>query len=279
MSVQVGEIRRAVQAIGAAGRPIAVHASLRSFGHVEGGGRIVIEALLAEHCTVLVPSFSQVYAVAPLPHQRPPRNASDYSFWPPTMPGDDRIYTPASNELDRGSMGAVPAAVLERPDRQRGNHPLNSFSAVGPMTSALIEGQAPLDVFAPLRRLADLDGLVVLMGVRLDRMTLLHLAEQQAGRRMFRRWANGPEGQPIVVERGGCSSGFTRLEPILAPLLHEVNVGPGHWLVYPARAALAAATEAIRDDPEITCCATPTCILCQDAIAGGPLLATDDDAT
>jgi aminoglycoside 3-N-acetyltransferase len=276
MSVQIGELRRAVQTVGAAGRPVAVHASLQSFGHVHGGGRTVVEALLAERCTVLVPSFSQVYAVAPLPHQRPPRNASDYSFWPPTMPGDDRIYTPASNELDRGSMGAVPAAVVERSDRQRGNHPLNSFSAVGPLAPALIEEQAPLDVYAPLRRLAELDGLVILMGVRPDRMTLLHLAEQRAGRRMFRRWANGPEGHPIMVERGGCSSGFTRLEPILAPLLCKAQVGQSRWLVYPARASLEAATEAIREDPELTHCATPTCILCQDAIAGGPILAMDD---
>src|SRR3954468_2228651 len=103
MSVQCDEIRQAVQAVGATGRPIAVHASLRSFGHIEGGGRTVVEALLAERCTVLVPSFSQAYAVAPLPHQRPPRNASDYAFWSPTMPGDSRVYTTASNEIDRGS--------------------------------------------------------------------------------------------------------------------------------------------------------------------------------
>jgi aminoglycoside 3-N-acetyltransferase len=279
MSVQSDEIRRTVQAVGATGRPVAIHASLRSFGHVQGGGRTVVEALLAEGCTVLVPSFSQAYAVAPLPHHRPPRNASDYSPWPPSMPGDDRIYTSASNELDRGSMGAVPADVLERSDRQRGNHPLSSFSAVGPLARSLVEGQAPLDVCAPLRRLADLDGLVILMGVRLDRMTLLHLAELQAGRRMFRRWANGPAGQPIMVERGGCSSGFPRLAPALDPLLREAQVGPSRWLVYPARASLEAATVAIRAEPEITHCATPTCILCQDAIAGGPILPADGYAT
>ncbi len=279
MSVQTDEIRRAVQAVGATGRPVAIHASLRSFGHVRGGGRTIVETLLAERCTVLVPTFSHVYAVAPLPHQRPPRNASDYSPWPPTMPGDGRVYTTTSNELDRGSMGAVPAAVLERSDRQRGNHPLSSFSAVGPLAQSLVDSQAPLDVYAPLRRLADLDGLVILMGVQLDRMTLLHLAEQQAGRLMFRRWANGPAGQPIMVERGGCSSGFTRLAPTLDPLLRKAHVGPSHWLVYPARASLEAATVAIRADPEITHCATPTCILCQDAIAGGPILPTDGFAT
>jgi aminoglycoside 3-N-acetyltransferase len=132
-----------------------------------------------------------------------------------------------------------------------------------------------LDVFAPLRRLAEIDGLVILIGVLQDRLTLLHLAEQQTGRRMFRRWANGPEGQPIEVDRGGCSAGFVRLAPVLAPLLREVRAGMSRWLVYPAREALATATEAIRQQPEITHCATPDCVLCADVIAGGPILPGD----
>src|SRR5690348_13603716 len=74
MSVQVEEIRRAVRAIDAAGRHLSVHASLRSFGQVHGGARTVVDGLLAERCTVLVPSFSGEYAVVPLPHQRPARN-------------------------------------------------------------------------------------------------------------------------------------------------------------------------------------------------------------
>jgi aminoglycoside 3-N-acetyltransferase len=191
------------------------------------------------------------------------------------MPGDNRVFTTASKEIDRASMGAIPAAVLERPAHQRGNHPLSSFSAVGPLARDLVRGQAPLDIYAPLRRLAELDGVVILMGVGLDRLTLLHLAEQQAGRRMFRRWANGPDGQPAEVDRGGCSAGFVRLGPILAGLARETQVGASPWLVYPAREALDVAAAAIRHDPEITHCATPDCVLCACTIAGGPILPGD----
>jgi NADPH-dependent 2,4-dienoyl-CoA reductase/sulfur reductase-like enzyme len=45
----------------------------------------------------------------------------------------------------------------------------------------LIGAETDADVFGPLRALADHDGAVVLMGVGLTRMTLLHLAEVEAG--------------------------------------------------------------------------------------------------
>src|SRR5437764_10147079 len=99
MSIQIEEIRRAVRGADAAGRPIGVHASLRSFGHVSGGAQAVVEGLLAERCTVLVPTFSEAYAVAPAPHQCPARNGYDYARPRPEMPGTERVFTTASTEV------------------------------------------------------------------------------------------------------------------------------------------------------------------------------------
>jgi hypothetical protein len=109
---------------------------------------------------------------------------------------------PASNEID-DDMGALPAAVLARPGRVRGDHQLSSFTAIGPLAEQLMRDQAPLHVFAPLEALTDTGGVVLLMSVGLDSTTLLHLAEQRAGRTLFRRWANGPEGTPITPFRQG----------------------------------------------------------------------------
>jgi aminoglycoside 3-N-acetyltransferase len=111
---------------------------------------------------------------------------------------------------------------------------------------------------------------VLLIGVGLERMTLLHLAEERAGRALFRRWANGPDGRPMEVETGGCSEGFGKLEPALAPLARETTVGESRWRAFPARAALDVATDAIRANHEITRCDREGCLLCADAIAGGP---------
>jgi aminoglycoside 3-N-acetyltransferase len=242
--------------------------SLRSFGWVTGGAAVVIEGLLAEQCTVLVPTFSYGFAIPPS-NQRPARNAWDYDRPGPTD-GLGRVFTPASEEID-ADMGAIPAALVHWPGRVRGNHALDSFTAVGPLAHDLIDGQGPLAVYAPLERLAAGDGWVILMGVGLNRLTLLHLAEQRAGRRLFIRWANDAAGQPGVVETGGCSEGFVRLAPALEPLARRTTVGTSPWLALPVAATLFAAVAAIRADPTITHCGQPDCDRCRDSIAGGPL--------
>ena len=60
----------------------------------------------------------------------------------------DGVFSTASNAIDR-NMGAIPRAVLARPERQRGDHPLASFSAIGPLATDLIGGQHGAAVHAP----------------------------------------------------------------------------------------------------------------------------------
>ena len=112
------------------------------------------------------------------------------------------------------------------------------------------------------------------MGVGLERMTLLHLAEKEAGRELFRRWANDAQGRPDAVEVGGCSEGFGRLEPSLRPSMRVAAVGRSTWRMLPAAEALSRAAAAIRADPQITHCGVESCERCNDAVAGGPILST-----
>jgi len=274
MSITKADVRRAIQALGLEHRPVCLHASLRSFGWVEGGPPAIVEAFLEEGGTLLVPTFSsQAHAVAPPPDRRFVRNgwddAASYNISLPTA--SRRVYTPESRELDK-DVGALPAAVLARPDHVRGDHPLCSFSAVGPRARQLIEGQRPVRVYAPLEALAALGGFVVLAGVGLNRLTLLHLGEQQAGRTLFRRWAAGADGQPMTAEVGGCSEGFERLAPVLSALVQRARVGASYWRVFPASEVVDAVAKAIRAKPDITHCGDPGCERCRDAVAGGPLL-------
>jgi aminoglycoside 3-N-acetyltransferase len=161
--------------------------------------------------------------------------------------------------------------VLARKDRIRGNHPLCSFAAIGPLAGSIIARQTPIDVFAPLRALAEAGGWVVLIGTGLHSMTLLHAAEELAGRRPFIRWANGPGGKPIGVSMGGCSLGFEKLAPALAPLEKKWTVGRSAWRAFPAAETLETASAAIRADPEITRCADENCPRCGDQVLGGPV--------
>jgi len=265
------DIRSAIRDLGISGLPVCVHSSLRSFGQVEGGAEAVVEAFLAESCTLLVPAFSWAFFVSPRAARGPLRNAFDYGRVSESSRAGP-IYTPMTDEID-ASMGAVPRAVVERPGRTRGAHPLSSFAAVGPDAEVLVGAQAPLDAFAPLRLLAQGGGFVLLIGVGLTSMTLLHLAEACAGREPFRRWATAPSGDVIEVQTGGCSAGFGAFERVLAPLAREAVVGASRWRSYPAGAVVEEATRALQANPQITHCDNPACEQCRDAIAGGPLVA------
>lgn len=277
-NVTVVDIRQAVRKLGISGRCVCAHSSLRSFGHVQGAAAAVVRAFLDEGCTLLVTTFSYQFGLRSQAGMRPPRNAWQYDTEWDRLPseGEGKIYTPDSNEIAR-EMGAVPAAVLAMPGRVRGMHPLTSLSGVGPHAAELVSLQTPLDAFAPLEKLAATAGFVLLMGVGLDRLTLLHLAERAAGRTMFRRWANGPDGQPMMVEFGGCSSGFGKFERALGPVMTRHTVGQSPWVLMPAREALHIATAAIKDDPAITACGDPACERCRDGILGGPIL--NDEAS
>src|SRR2546421_900237 len=105
MIVTADEIRTAARALCLSGRPLCIHSSLRSFGRVEGGAPALVAALLAEGCTVLVPTFSWSFAVPPT--RRLPRNGWDYDAFPGRTSGIGRVYTPDAMEID-ADMGTVP---------------------------------------------------------------------------------------------------------------------------------------------------------------------------
>jgi aminoglycoside 3-N-acetyltransferase len=271
MDVTRQDIRRAVRTLDLAGRPVCLHSSLSSFGHVRGGAPTVVQAFLEEGCTLIVPTFSSDFEIEPPPHLCFERNGWDYGVDSATHADPGRLYTPEASEIDQ-YMGAVPAAVVGWPGRVRGAHPLDSFTAVGARAAELASGQRPSDVYAPLDALARAGGFVVLAGVGLERMTLIHLAEKEAGRTLFRRWAVGEGGETVAVEVGGCSEGFARLESSLGSVARTLVVGQSNWRSFPAAEVLTRAAAAIRADPLVTHCGDAACARCNDAAAGGPLL-------
>jgi aminoglycoside 3-N-acetyltransferase len=255
------------------GRPLMVHASLRSFAApIAGGAGTLLDVLLARGRTVMVPAFTEPQFGLTAPAAlRPARNGIDYTTLPVVPP----LPAGASYAVDCGlinpGLGVLPAALIGRPGAVRGQHPLNSFAALGPLADELIAAQSPADVYGPIRELADRSGLILLIGVGLNRMTALHLAEQQSGRHLFLRWARGADGQVSMFEIGSCSEGFPRLEPALHPYARTSVVGGSWWRAYPATQTLAAATTAIIEDQRITHCPRNDCLLCRDSIAGGPI--------
>ncbi|MER6914488.1 AAC(3) family N-acetyltransferase [Streptomyces sp. NPDC000594] len=274
MTITADDLGHAVDELALSGLPVLVHASLRSFGApLAGGAAALADALLERGCTVLVPAFTEPHfgvAPPPSPSMRPDRNGLDYTRpWPAGPASAPAVYTPGCG-LVNDRLGVFPAALLTRPGLRRGGHPLNSFAAVGPLAAELVDGQTPVDVYAPLRALAERNGRSLLIGVGLNRMTALHLAEEQSGRRLFRRWARTADGRTAQVEVGSCSEGFPRLEPRLSACARTTSVGDAVWRSYPVRETLATVVPLLARDPGLTRC-SPECAACRDATAGGPL--------
>lgn len=264
-------IEQAVHGAGLAGRAVCLHSSLRSFGVVAGGADAVLDAFLAADVTLLVPTASARAFAAPAPpgHRPLPFNCENDGSIP--LAGNvcagtrnvPRGFSVTTDVVDR-EMGAIPAAVLRRPARRRGDHPLFSFTALGPAADELVAGQTPQDVFAPLRALASGGGAVLLAGVDLTSATILHLAEEQAGLRLLVRWATVDDGATVAARHGGCSRGFERLRGRLAAGERRVTVGAGRWRVFDAAWILSRATEVFRADPAAGLCRHPDCRRCAD---------------
>lgn len=252
-------------------RCVCVHASLRAAGLPGLRAEMLLDALLSLGNTVLVPTFSDAYAAWPL--GRPPIAQNGWDV--PIPPGADNasvpIYTPDTLALDTADMGVLAACVLRHPAHVRGNHPLNSFTAIGPQAAELVQDQQPMDVYAPLRALMARDGYILLWGTTLTSCTALHLSEQLAGRHSFLRWAKGPDGQVMEVQAGGCSRAFeAAFAGPLSPLCTQAVCGRAVLRCYPARALVQRAAQLIRQTPEMTHCGRPNCARCRDAVLGGP---------
>lgn len=268
MTVTLGNLFDAIYGSGSLDRPVCFHGSLSSFGHVQGGASTIVDAFLAAGSTLLVPTFSRhTFGISAPLDMRPSRNGISYGAL--VCQDSGKIFSPKARDID-ADMGAIPSELLLRLEHVRGNHPLCSFSALGLRAATLIGEQTPLAAFAPLEALAQADGLVILAGVGLSRMTLLHHAEHLAGRVPFLRWARLGGGEVAMVTVGGCSEGFEQLSPILATVETRLLIGSSLWRVFPAREVIDLSVAAIRNEPMITCCPDIACIRCADAIAGGP---------
>lgn len=266
------DIRNAIAALGLQGCDICIHSSMRSFGEpVPGGTSAIIDAFLSENCTIMVPAFSDMYEARPIPELMLPQNgAGDHSYFLDREYEPIAPFTTASREITTEEMGAFARDVLRHPGSVRGSNPLNSFAALGGHAERLVSGQTAANVYAPLAQLCHDDGFVLLMGVGLTSATIIHYAEQLAGRTPFIRWAHDLAGNVIPVSTGSCSEGFGHFDEILTPYAKTVIVGTSRWTCFRARDIAAVCRDAILHDPMITHCGDPDCSRCNDAVLGGP---------
>lgn len=231
---------------------VAVHASLRSFGRVEGGAEAVCRALATTCGTVLMPAFTfdtTGISGAPPGHDRPHNaffNAASWDAFDAAV-RDRSPLTPDTPVDD--DIGAIPETFRQRPGVRRSRHPLLSWLAGGAHADALLGAQTLVSPLAPLQALADRDGDVLLLGVGHWANTTIHLAEQRRGRSRFWRFAVIDHGIWVELPNiPGDSSAFGRLDDVLQPDA-EVTIGTCHARRYRARGIIATVDSLIASDP------------------------------
>ena len=161
------------------GQTVLVHLAMSKLGWVVGGAEAVVLAMLGavgKDGTIMMAAHStgntepSTWNALPLPE-------SWWRAFRANRPAFDPRRTPTSG------MGVVPELFRTRPGAIRSDHPTYSFSARGP-NAANLTGNHTLDAEmgdrAPLGKLYELDGHVLLLGVGHGNNTSLHLAESRA---------------------------------------------------------------------------------------------------
>lgn len=251
-------ISSALRTLELGNKPAIAHASLKSFGAMDGGAETVLEALLASVSGLIMPAFT--YKTMITPEVGPPNNALSYR----RQRDLNRMAVPFQHAMTVDPMiGTLAETLRNYPGATRTAHPILSFVGLH-MDDALLN-QTLYNPFAPIGWLADHDGWVLLLGVDHTVNSSIHYAEKLAGRRQFVRWAW--TGNRIVECHGfpGCSEGFEAIRPDLDNVSRRAQVRESYIEAIPIRSLLQAVEIRIKKDPLALLCQRDKCERC-DAV-------------
>jgi aminoglycoside 3-N-acetyltransferase len=241
---------------------VLVHASLRSFGRVDGGAEAVCRALAGTCGTVMMISGTWDLTGVPAPPGlvRPHNayyNAATWAAFDDAL-GSAVPFTP-DLPVDRW-LGRVAETMRLSLAHERSAHPLFSFLAVGTHARRLIEAQRLDWPLGPIEALAELRGHVLLLGVGHTSNTTIHLAEQQLGRSRFYRYAKVAPGTWMELPNvSGESHRFDQIEPELRPVTTEVHIGDCRARLIAVEDVLTCASRLIETDPVALLCKDQDC--------------------
>jgi aminoglycoside 3-N-acetyltransferase len=152
------------------GDSVGVHSSLSSFGFVEGGAGAVIDALLkvvGEDGTMVMPTCS----TNRIEVERTPEEVKVGVTWKykllPYNPKETSCWT-----------GAIPEAFRKRKGVLRSLQPTHSKAAMGKHVGEIVEAEDP-SALGCWRKLLELGGYILFMGVGLDSCSSMHIAEDR----------------------------------------------------------------------------------------------------
>ena len=254
-NISLQQLKAGFSKLGLAQNPVIAHASLRAFGHIEGGAETMLKALLETTRGILMPAFT--YKTMLNPEVGPPKNGMTYGSeqdlnkmaepYRPDMPVDKM-------------MGVLPEVMRKYPKARRSMHPIQSFVGIG--VDPILNTQTIYEPLAPIAALAEKDGWVLLLGVDHTVNTSIHYAEKVAGRMQFIRWALQPDR--VVECRGfpGDSEGFNAIAPDVEKYTRRVEIGDALVQAVHLRSLISVVVEKIKENPFALLCTRQDCERC-----------------
>lgn len=283
------ELTRLFDGLSVRSTHVVVHASLSSFGNVEGGAATVCVALLdavGDAGTIVIPAFTYAETLSGGATGGPAESDAAASSTAASSTALGRVppvrrpvafhpELPVSREI-----GAIAEAFRHVPGVMRSSHPTHSFAAWGLQAREVLSTQRDNNPLGPLKKLNVLQGQVLLLGTTLQSVTAIHLAEERLslsprGRRTAVRLnAAGYEERVVLENLPGCSAAFIKLEGQLDPAkVRSAPLARGTARKIPIRYLVQLATAVLESDPQAFVCEQPGCESCaakRDALTHAP---------
>ena len=230
---------------------LLVHSALTSIGYVEGGPDTVIDALLAavgEKGTVVMS----------------------------TLTGWDSPFDPQKTP---SAVGIISETFRQRPGALRSLHPVHSVAAIGPQAPYITEGHELCPTGCgegtPYMKVAELGGKVMLLGVDMDRNTMMHTLEELVDASYLLTLDIPAPLYPPYHGKGSFTlkkfppghRDYLRITPLLRlkGVLIEGKIGNAITKVMDAQGLLRVALPILRENPLYFICENEHCNFCRFA--------------
>ncbi len=234
---------------------VIAHASLKTFGHIEGGAETMLDALLDSVRGIIMPTFT--YKTMLNPEVGPPRNGITYGSetdlnkmaeaFHPDMPADKM-------------MGMLSETLRAHPKAKRSSHPILSFAGI--RADAIINSQRMYDPLAPIGSLAEQDGWILLLGADHTVNTSIHYAEKLAGRLQFIRWALLADRVVECPGFPGDSTGFNAIAPAVEKYTRHAEIGGALIQAIHLKSLIKVVVDQIKENPFALLCQRQDCERC-----------------
>jgi aminoglycoside 3-N-acetyltransferase len=260
------ELNRLFETLSLRANHLVVHASLSSFGDVEGGANSVCTALVdavGDSGTIVMPAFTYAETLTePTPSRGAPQPRG--VAYHPDLPVTAEI-------------GIIAETFRHYPGVLRSSHPTHSFTAWGRQARDVLSTQRDNNPLGPLKKLNVMQGHVLLLGASSRVVTAIHIAAERPGpihlgrRTAVRVNAAGYDERVVLENVPGCSLTFGRLDEHLDPSkMRSAQLPSGIARKIPIRYLVQLATRLLDKDPTFFLCDSAQCPTCgprRDALA------------